>query len=422
MQRNPSKLRRGVSIVGAGMSQFGMFKNLIGRDLLSQAFKELISSVDKGLDIRDIQSMYIGNFSTEMFEGQGHIGPIMADWLGLTPRPATRVENACASGGTALREGVKAIASGLYDIVLVGGVEKMSSLSTEETTDVLAMAADVMYEVPAGFTFPAIYAAIAVAYLDKYEMASEKLFQVSIKNHNNGSLNPRAQFNSTINDMMDRRAARINPNSQKKPWLNETEFLNDLSVNPWVAWPLRLFDCAPITDGSACLLLVADELCGTFTDFPVRVLGTGQATGPQLNGASDLTSLSASRFASLEAYSMAGIGPKEIHLAEVHDCFTIAEIVATEDLGFFQQGEGIQALEDGRTRLQGDKPVNTSGGLKAKGHPVGASGVAQIVELYLQLRGKAGLRQVTNPNLEFGLAHNVGAAGGTGVVHILQRG
>ena len=421
MSRNNNKLRRGVSIVGAGMSQFGRFNDLIGRDLLFQSFSDLIASVDKGLDVKDIQSMYIGNFSTEMFEGQGHIGSIMADWLGLIPRPATRVENACASGGSAIREGINAVASGLYDIVLVGGVEKMTSLSTEETTDVLAMAADVLYEVPAGFTFPAIYAAIAVAYLDKYKVSAEQLFEVSIKNHRNGSLNPRAQFNFTIADMMERRVSRMVPSPISRPWNNEKDFLNDLSVNPWVSWPLRLFDCAPITDGSACVLLVANELCGAFTDYPVRVIGTGQASGPQLNTATDLTSLSAAKFASLEAYAMAGIGPEKIHLAEVHDCFSIAEIVATEDLGFFKQGYGIQAVEDGRTSLQGDKPINTSGGLKAKGHPVGASGVAQVVELYLQLRGQAGLRQVANPNLEFGLAHNVGAAGGTGVVHILQR-
>ena len=421
MARKIKKLQRGVSIVGAGMSQFGSFKDLIGRDLLSESFRDLVNSVDKGLDVMDIQSLYIGNFSTEMFEGQGHIGPIMADWLGLTPRPATRVENACASGGSALREGISAVASGLYDIVLVGGVEKMSSLSTEETTDVLAMAADVLYEVPAGFTFPAIYAAIAVAYLDKYEVSPEQLFEVSIKNHMNGSLNPRAQFNSTIGEIMERRVSRMVPSPVTNPWNDEREFLNDLSVNPWVSWPLRLFDCAPITDGSACVLLVTDEICNFFTDKPVRIIGTGQATGPQLNTAPNSTSLSAARFASLEAYSMAGIGPDAIQIAEVHDCFSIAEVVATEDLGFFKEGQGIEAVKDGRTSLQGEKPINTSGGLKAKGHPVGASGVAQVVELYLQLRRQAGLRQVANPNLEFGLAHNIGAAGGTGVVHILQR-
>ena len=379
MTRKIKKLQRGVSIVGAGMSQFGSFKDLIGRDLLSESFRDLINSVDKGLNVLDIQSIYIGNFSTEMFEGQGHIGPIMADWLGLTPRPATRVENACASGGSALREGINAVASGLYDIVLVGGVEKMSSLSTEETTDVLAMAADVLYEVPAGFTFPAIYAAIAVAYLNKYEVSPEELFGVSIKNHRNGSLNPRAQFNSTIGEMMERRVSRMVPPPISNPWNDEKEFLNDLSVNPWVSWPLRLFDCAPITDGSACVLLVADELENLFTDNPVRIIGTGQATGPQLNSAPNPTSLSAAKFASLEAYSMAGIGPDAIQIAEVHDCFSIAEIVATEDLGFFREGQGIEALKEGRTSLQGDKPINTSGGLKAKGHPVGASGVAQVV-------------------------------------------
>jgi acetyl-CoA C-acetyltransferase len=200
------------------------------------------------------------------------------------------------------------------------------------------------------------------------------------------------------------------------------DFLNDPRANPWVAWPLRLYDCAPITDGAACVLLVASELAANFTDKPVHIVGTGQATGRPLHDAADLTSLSAARIASAEAYAMAGVTPDNIQVAEVHDCFTIAEIVASEDLGFFTPGEGARALDEGRTALTGDKPINTSGGLKTKGHPVGASGVAQVIEIFHQLRGEAGPRQVNNPNLEVGLTHNVGGTGGTCVVHILRRG
>ena len=222
---------------------------------------------------------------------------------------------------------------------------------------------------------------------------------------------------------MERRIARAEQRGEPVPdWKDDMDFLNDPSANPWIAWPLRLYDCAPITDGAACVLLVASEIANSFTDKPVQIVGTGQATGRALHNAEELTSLSAAKYASAQAYQMAGIGPKDIQVAEVHDCFTIAEIIATEDLGFFAPGEGPHAVDQGRTALNGDRPINTSGGLKAKGHPVGASGVAQIIEVFHQLRGEAGDRQLPNPNLEVGLAHNVGGTGGTCVVNILRRG
>jgi acetyl-CoA acetyltransferase len=200
------------------------------------------------------------------------------------------------------------------------------------------------------------------------------------------------------------------------------DFLNDVQANPWIAWPLRLYDCAPITDGAACVLLVAGELAGNFTAKPVHIVGTGQASGRPLHDADELTSLSAAKAAADQAYQMAGVTPRDIQLAEVHDCFTIAEIIATEDLGFFAPGEGPRAVDEGRTSRDGDMPINTSGGLKAKGHPVGASGVGQMVEIFHQLRGEAGARQLNNPDLEVGLTHNVGGTGGTCVVTILRRG
>ena len=419
----PRQLGRPVSIVGAGMSQFGAFPGKDSRDLFVEAFQDMLDHLDQGMDVQDIECAYVGNYSSDLFEHQGHTAPIIADWLGMTPMPVTRIENACASSSSAMREGIMAIASGLYDIVLVGGMEKMTNLPTEGVTDVLATAADGLYEVPAGLTFPGIFGAIATAHMDRYETNLDHLLKVAIKNHENGALNPKAQFNVTIQSLADRRVARAQQRGLPVPeYKDEMDFLNDPQANPWIAWPLRLYDCAPITDGAACVLLVASELAHNFTDKPVHVIGTGQASGRPLHDADELTSLSAAKIAASRAYEMAGVTPDDIQLAEVHDCFTIAEIVAAEDLGFFSPGEGPRAVDEGRTSLTGDKPINTSGGLKAKGHPVGASGIAQVGEIFHQLRGEAGPRQVANPNLELGLTHNVGGTGGTCVVSILQRG
>ena len=417
------QLGRPVSIVGAGMSQFGAFKGKTSRDLFVEAFQDMLEHLDQGIDVEDIECGYIGNYSSDLFEGQGHTAPIIADWLGMTPAPVTRIENACASSGSALREGIMAIGSGMYDIVLVGGVEKMTDLPTEGVTDVLASAADGLYEVPAGLTFPGIYGALAKAHMDRYETNLDHLLKVGIKNHNNGALNPKAQFNTTIKALMVRRQARAQEQGEPVPdWQSEMDFLNDARANPWIAWPLRLYDCAPITDGAACLLLVASDIAQNFTEKPVHIAGTGQATGRPLHDAEELTSLSAAKVAAAQAYQMAGVGPQDIHVAEVHDCFTIAEIIATEDLGFFAPGEGPHAVDQGRTARSGDRPINTSGGLKAKGHPVGASGVAQVIEVFQQLRGEAGDRQLQKADLEVGLTHNVGGTGGTCVVNILRRG
>jgi acetyl-CoA C-acetyltransferase len=405
------------------MSRFGAFKGKTSRDLFAEAFQELLGSLDQGIDVQDIECGYLGNYSSDLFEGQGHTAPIMADWLGMTPAPITRIENACASSGSALREGMMAIASGLYDVVLVGGVEKMTNLPTEGVTGVLATAADVLYEIPAGFTFPGIYGALAKAHMDRYETSLDHLLKVGIKNHANGALNPKAQFNISIQGLMESRKARAEERGQPVPdWKDEMDFLNDVRANPWIAWPLRLYDCAPITDGAACVLLVASELEGNFTDKPVHIVGTGQATGRPLHDADELTSLAAAKNAASQAYAMAGVTAHDIQVAEVHDCFTIAEIIATEDLGFFAPGEGPRAVDEGRTSRDGDRPINTSGGLKAKGHPVGASGVGQVIEVFHQLRGEAGERQLNDPDLELGLTHNVGGTGGTCVVNIFRRG
>ena len=416
-----NSLARPIAIVGAGMSKFGAFPDKAGRDLFVEAFKEMSGSIDKGFDPAEIDSIYVGNFSSDLFEGQAHNAPIVADAVGLVPRSATRVEDACASGGVALRQGVMAIASGMADMVLVGGFERMTALPTAQVTDTLAAAGDTLFEIPAGFTFPAFYAAMASAYMHQYGMKPEHLMHVALKNHANGALNPKAQFGVTIPAWMQGRIEAAKKKNKPVPtWQNEWDFLHDDAANPMVAWPLRLFDCSPITDGAACVLLVAADRAKEFTDNPIYIIGSGQASGMPLHDRADLTSIGAAKIAAQQAYEMAGITAKDIRIAEVHDCFTIAEVIASEDLGFFEPGTGYGMAEDGVTARDGAKPINTSGGLKSKGHPVGASGVAQAIEVWKQMRGEAGARQVKQ-DVPLALTHNVGGTGQTCAVHVFER-
>jgi acetyl-CoA C-acetyltransferase len=288
-------------------------------------------------------------------------------------------------------------------------------------TDTLATAADVTYEVSAGFTFPGLYAAMATAYMARYQSTPETLMRVGLKNHENGALNPKAQFGRRVSEIIEaKKAAALEKGLPEPAWQNEMDFLHDERANPMIAWPLRLFDCSPVSDGAAALLLVREDIARQFSENPLYVLGTGQASGEALHGRADLTCIPATRAAARQAYEMAGIRPEDVHLAEVHDCFTIAEVIASEDLGFFQPGEGGIAAEEGLTARHGPRPINTSGGLKSKGHPVGASGVGQVVELWKQLRGEAGPRQAPG-NPRIGLAHNVGGSGQTCAVTIFER-
>jgi acetyl-CoA acetyltransferase len=278
------------------------------------------------------------------------------------------------------------------------------------------------YEVAAGFTFPGVFGTIATAYFAKYGASREDLFDVTIKSHNNAPLNPKAQFPMTIRDFMKARIERCRQKGEPVPnWKDEKDFLRDPAVNPPVAWPMHLFDCCPISDGAACLLLVAEDIAKRFTDNPIYVAGIGQGSGYSLHAKKDLTSFEATRAAAQEAYGMSELKPEDIQFAEVHDCFSMAEILHMEDLGFYKPGEGYKAVAEGQTRLDGPKPINTSGGLKTKGHPVGATGVAQLYEVWVQLRGKAGKRQVSRPNLRVGGAHNLGGTGGTCTFTILER-
>lgn len=415
------KLSRGVAVVGVGMSKFGVFPEKTSRDLFVEAFQELRQSVQKGFNPKDIEAFYMGNFTSDHFENQAHLAPIVASWVGISPVASTRIEDACASSGVALRQGVLAIASGDVDVVLVGGLEKMTDLPIAKVTDALALAADSLFEIPAGFTFPGFYAAMATAYIDQYKADPDALLRVGIKNHDNGALNEKAQFNQSIRDVMVSKQRKAEQKGLPVPqWEDEMAFLKDPKANPMIAWPLRLFDCSPVSDGAAAVLLVSEELASNFTDEPIFIVGSGQASDGALAERASLSEIPAAAKASARAYEMAGLTPDEIDFAEVHDCFTIAEIMATEDLGFFPRGEGWKAAMQGQTARDGSHPINTSGGLKSKGHPVGASGAGQVVEIWKQMHGLAGERQLRG-NLRHALTHNVGGTGQTCVVHIFEK-
>jgi acetyl-CoA C-acetyltransferase len=415
------KWSKGVALVGAGMSHFGAFPEKSSRDLFVEAYLDLKKSVDNKAFSNKIDAFYLGNFSSDQFEKQSHLAPILANWIGLSPIPSIRVEDACASSGVAVRQAALAIASGEYDVVLVGGVEKMTDLNIAATTEALATAADTQFEIPAGFTFPGCYAAMATAYMAKYKAPREVFYHVSIKNHENGALNEKAQFNQTIREIMESKKERAAQKGRPVPeWQDEIEFLSDPKGNPNIAWPMALFDCSPVSDGAAVVLLVSEDIAKEFSDNPLYLIGSGQASDGALPDRDTLSSIPAAVLAGKQAYAMAGLSPEEIDIAEVHDCFTIAEIMASEDLGFFPHGEGWKAVMEGKTARDSQRPINTSGGLKAKGHPVGASGAGQVVEIWKQLHGAAGERQVAS-NPKIGLTHNVGGSGQTCVVNIFER-
>jgi acetyl-CoA C-acetyltransferase len=386
---------KSVSIIGAGCTKFGERWDVSLRDMIAEAGVMAID--DSSIIGEQIDAMYVGNMSGGRFVEQEHIGALIADCAGLSPLhiPSTRVEAACASGGLALRQAVLAVASGYHDIVIAAGVEKMTDVSSGTAADALAAAADREWECFFGATFPALYAMMARLHMRKYGTTHDDMALVAVKNHQHGSLNPKAQYHMEIS-------------------------VEDVDKSPMVADPLHVLDCSPISDGAAAIILAPTEIAKRFTDTPVRIIGSGQASDTlALHNRRDLTTLDATVHAAHSAFAQAKICPQDIDIAEVHDCFTIAEILALEDLGFVEKGKGGQATRDGVTALGGKLPVNTSGGLKACGHPVGATGIKQAYEIVLQLRGEAGKRQVDE--VEYGLAHNVGGSGGTAIVHIMSR-
>jgi acetyl-CoA C-acetyltransferase len=352
----------------------------------------LLAIEDAGVD--RIDSMIVGCMSSGLFVGQEHLASLLPDYLGRNPVPAARVESACASGGLALRQGFIEVASGISDIVLVGGVEKMTDVTGCEATFALGTAADQEYESFHGLTFPGLYAMMAVAHMHKYGTTRRQLAMVAAKNHENGSKNPPAQFPFKV---------------------SVDAVLNSVLV----ADPLRILDCSPITDGAAAVILAPLEMAKRLKKPVVRIVGSGHATDTiSLSSRRDMCWIESTHIAAQKALAMAGRKIGDIDFFEVHDCFTIAEIMVTEALGIVEKGKGGRAVEEGLTALGGKAPVNPSGGLKAKGHPVGATGVAQAVEAVKQLRGEAGERQVKNARR--GLTQNMGGTGGSSLVHVFE--
>jgi len=384
---------RSVSIIGTGLTKFGEHWKKSFREMIAEAGSAALN--ETSIDGKQIQAVYGGCMASGRLVGQEHVGALIADQLGLNPIPATRCEAACASGGVALRCGYLAIASGMYDVVAVGGVEKMTEVSSENVSTALGGAGDQEWELFFGATFPAIYALMARSHMAEFGTTEEQMAACAVKNHKNACHNPFAQFQKEIT-------------------------VEQVLKSGYVASPLKLLDCSPVTDGAAVVLLCASEIAKKYNPEPIEILASAQASDSlALAQRKNLWEISATKIAMRDALNQSHIERSKIKVAEVHDCFTIAELMAIEDLGFFEKGKGGIATQNGETQINGKISINTSGGLKAKGHPVGATGVAQAIEICHQLRNNAGKRQVAGA--EYGLAHNVGGSGATAVVHILKR-
>jgi acetyl-CoA C-acetyltransferase len=381
-------------IIGAAITDFGEFWEKSYRDLIVEAGTEAIK--DAGIEGKDVDAAFVGSMTPGLFIRQEHIGALVADYVGLQGIPATRVEGACASGGLAIQAAYHSVKSGEYDIVVAAGVEKMTDVSTAMATVALAGAADQEWEAFHGVTFPGLYALMARRHMKEYGTTEEQLAMVAVKNHKNGSLNPHAQY--------------------KRP-ITIKQVMNSMPI----ADPLKLFDCSPITDGAAVVVIANEEKAHEFCEQPVWIKSSATATDSlALHDRKSLCKTEAAIKAGRIALNKAGLKPKDIDFAEVHDCFTIAEIMAIESLGFCPEGRGGRFTDKGETQIDGSIPINPSGGLKSKGHPVGATGIAQAYECVQQLRGNSGKRQIDDAR--YGLTHNVGGSGATCVIHVLERG
>ncbi len=384
---------RDVAVIGVGLTKFGERWSSGLKELLAEA--GIAALEDANISSNDIEMLYGGTMASGRFIGQEHTAALMADQLGFKNTPAVRIENACASGGSALRQAYISVASGIHDIVVVGGVEKMTDVTSAEASTALGGAGDQEWELFQGITFPGLYALIAKRHMYEYGTTEEQLASVAVKNHDNACKNQFAQFKKRIS-------------------------IEEVMKSKMVSDPLKLLDCSPISDGAAVAVLAPLDKARKYNDTPIKILSSSQASDTlRLAERDSLTELKATKIASQLAYKHAKLEPKDIDVVEVHDCFTIAEILAMEDLGFYKKGKAAQAIFDGETALNSKLSVNTSGGLKGCGHPVGATGVKQAAEIVWQLRGDAKDRQVKGA--EIGMTHNVGGSGATAVVHIFER-
>jgi len=383
---------RRVAVIGVGTTKFGKHDRTSG-ELFAEAAGDAIRDADVAPSA--IQALYYGNVTGGEGEKQLHMGPLAATLLGIPTVPTTRFENACATSHAAFRHAVMEIAAGISDVVMVGGAERVLNIPTDAATEYFAYCSDASWEQTVGLTFPGVFALVARAHMDKHGTTEEQMAHVAVKNHRHGALNPKAQFRKEITvDMV----------------LNSA----------YVADPLKLLDCCPFTDGGAAVVLAAEEVARE-RPRAVWVLASQAASDTMfIHEKRDLSRVMATERAAAAAYRQAGKNPADVDVVELHDCFTIAEIVATEGLGFFEPGSGGTAAEKGWTSLGGKIPVNPSGGLKAKGHPIGATGAAQIAEITTQLRGEAGARQVEGART--GLTHTLGGNTATVLVSLFGRG
>jgi acetyl-CoA C-acetyltransferase len=382
---------RRVAVIGVGVTKFGKHERS-SAELFAEAARDAV--LDAGIEPKAVQALYYGNVTGGEAERQLHMGPLAASLLGLPTIPTTRFENACATSHAAFRHAVMEVGAGVSDVVLVGGAERILHVPTENATEYFAYCSDASFEQPTGLTFPGVFALIARAHMDKYGTTEAQMAHVAVKNHRHGVHNPKAQFRKEIT--------------------TET-----VLKSAYVADPLKLFDCCPFTDGGAAVILASEEVARRHR-LPVWVLASEAASDTMfIHDKRDLARVTATERAAAAAYRQAGRGPQDLDVVELHDCFTIAEIVATEGLGLFEPGMGGPAAEKGWTAIGGKIPVNPSGGLKSKGHPIGATGAAQIAEIVTQLRGDAGARQVAGART--GLTHTLGGNTATVLVSLFGR-
>ena len=380
-----------VCILGAGSTKYGKLNESIIEIALSASVDAIESA---GISPNDIQAGYISNVFG-VADKQVHIAPVIMSNLGISHVPGLTIESACGSGSVMFREAFANIRAGFYNCVLALGVEKITHTGTTQSTTLFSYCSDFFYEGGNGASFPGLFASIARAYMTKYKADEEDLAHVAVKNHENGLLNPKAHVRKKIT-------------------------VEDVLKSPVVASPLKLYDCCPFSDGASAVILCSEDFAKKSGKPYIQVVGSGRGGSPAaVQGREDISTIPATVIAANQAYQMAGITAKDVDFAEVHDCFTIAEIIDVEDLGFFQKGKAAREIREGSTSRKGKIPINPSGGLKSKGHPIGATGIGQIVEVFEQFSGLAGERTIKGA--EIALTHNFGATGASAAVHIFKK-
>jgi acetyl-CoA C-acetyltransferase len=380
-----------VCVLGAGSTKYGK----LNEGIIEIALKASVDAIDSaGITPKDIQAGYISNVFG-VTDRQVHMAPVIMSNLGVPEVPGLTIESACGSGSIMFREAYANVAAGFYDCILGLGVEKITHTGTIQSTTLFSYCSDFFYEGGNGASFPGLFASIARSYMAKYKASEEDLARVAVKNHENGILNPKAHVRKKIT-------------------------IDDVLKSPVVASPLKLYDCCPFSDGASAIILCSEDFAKKIGRPFIEVIGSGRGASPAaVQGRDDITTIPSTVAAATQAYKMAGITAKDIDFAEVHDCFTIAELIDIEDLGFFKKGAGANAVREGATSRDGEIPINPSGGLKSKGHPIGATGIGQVVEVFEQLTGKAEQRTVRDA--EVALTHNFGATGASAAVHIFKR-